>query len=120
MTPTWLIALLAIGALAAFVYFTCDLVVLLRGPVSVAPWILRLARAGDRRIAGGSLPSIAVTAAAAAFFLVIPAMWLLFRRHEVDGVGQLLLAGSTIAAVAWVGTLLLLIRRGTVRHRPPK
>lgn len=112
MTPTLLVVLLAVGGFLAFVYFTSDLAVLLRGPDAVPPAILRLARAGDRRIAKGSLLHIAITAGAAALFFLIPALWLVFRRSEIDAVGQLFLAGGLIAEGLWVATLARVASRG--------
>jgi RHS repeat-associated protein len=112
VTQTWLLAFIGVGSFLAFVYFTCDLAVLLRGPESVTPTILKLARAGDRRIGKGSLPDIAVTAGAAMFFVVVPAAWLAVRRSDADIVGQLFLLGGLIAAASWAVALPLLIRRG--------
>lgn len=110
-TPTWLAAVLAIGSLLAFVYFTADLAVLIRGPESVPSAIARLARAGDRRVARRSLPTIIVTAGAAAVFVATPALWLLLRHSEMDLIGQLLLALGLIAATVWAVTLWVLVRR---------
>ena len=116
MTPTWLALSLALGSLVAFIYLSSDLVVLLRGPDAVAPAILRLARAGDRRIAKGSLPHIAITAGAAALFVLIPALCLLLRRSEIDAVGQFFLAGGLMAAAVWGAALAMVASRGARRH----
>jgi hypothetical protein len=117
MTPTWLTAFIGAGSFLAFVYFTCDLAVLLRGPESVAPTILRLAQAGDRRIAKGSAFDIAVTAGAAMVFLVIPALWLAFRPSDTDAVGKLFLAAGLIAAASWAVALPILMRRKERQER---
>jgi hypothetical protein len=52
---------------------------------------------------------------AAAFFVVIPALWLVLRRSEIDAVGQLLLAGGLIASGVWGAALARVASRGARR-----
>lgn len=108
--PTWLAAIVAVVSLLAFVYFTADLAVLLRGSRSVPPVVLRLARAGDARIDRGGVPHMLMSAGAAALFIAIPALWLIIRSSEMDPLGQVILAAGTIGAVAWIVVLRRMIR----------
>jgi hypothetical protein len=98
MSLTWVAAILAIGSFFTLLYFGADVAVLIRGPGQVPPEILRLAQAGQRRIAKGSLAEILGTATLVLGVQGVVAAWLVLDWGEMDPIARTLLAGELLAA----------------------
>lgn len=108
---TWVAAILAVGTLLTALYFGADVAVLIRGPASVPPVILRLAQAGEKNIGKGSLADILFAAFAGLFFQAVVVAWLVLDFNVLDPLARLLLFTEPVAASILATGMYVYVRR---------